>query len=493
MSPESPFDPSPRPGRIIIPGAEPEPQEAPRIVTPSGSAIEVDREPEPETPHIVLPPGAGAPESQEPSRIVLPPGASLEEDRGAVPEYPRLRPLVLMPFRDGQRDVILVNDPLGVIPGQPVLGIEALPLLELLDGSVSINDLTAALMRESKDLRVASMVRDFVAQLDELLMLDSPRFEAAWRALRDAYHPLEIRPAALAGRSYPADPAELTRTLETHFAAAEKMRAEAGDPVAGPIARPRALLAPHLDPRRAGPAIARAYLELGPEQPAPLRVVIFGTGHSLFGDPLALTRKHFETPLGLVKCDTAFVDAVAEKLGEVAYRSELAHREEHSIEFQVLYLRHRLGSRPFTIVPILCGGFHALLDQEKTPEEDAAMATLVSAVAEAERTLGGATIHVAGVDFSHVGPRFGDPALDERTSEEIEQKDRDAIDAARSGDPDRWFRSIAAHDDSTRICGFAPTWAMLKTAGPGTGRLLRYEASDEKDGSRVTVASIAWP
>ena len=121
------------------------------------------------------------------------------------------------------------------------------------------------------------------------------------------------------------------------------------------------------------------------------------------------------------------------------------------------------------------------------------MTTLVSAVQDAERTLGGATMYVAGVDFSHVGPRFGDPPLDERTGEEIEQKDREAIEAARSGDPDRWFRSIAAHDDSTRICGFAPTWAMLKSVEPGAGRLLRYEASDEKDGSRVTVASIAWP
>jgi AmmeMemoRadiSam system protein B len=109
--------------------------------------------------------------------------------------------------------------------------------------------------------------------------------------------------------------------------------------------------------------IARAWLELGPAPPGPLRVVVLGVGHMLWDDRLALTRKHFETPFGKVECDTAFVDAVAARLGEeVAYHGEIAHRDEHSIEFQALYLRRRLGERPVRIVPILVGGFHALLD-----------------------------------------------------------------------------------------------------------------------------------
>jgi AmmeMemoRadiSam system protein B len=453
MPSESSFDP-PRPGRIIMPGAEPEPSATPRIV--------------------------------------LPPGVSREEEATDIPEYPRLRPLVLMPFSDGQRELLLVNDPLGVIEGQPVLGIESLALLELLDGSVSINDLTAALMRESKDLRVAGMVKDFVSQLDRLLMLESPRFEAAWKAMREAYHPLEVRPAAHEGRSYPADPEALRQTLDGHFAEAERLRAEAQQPVASATAVPRAVLAPHLDPRRAGATIARTYLELVTEGP-PLRVIVFGTGHSLLGDPLALTRKHFETPLGRMSCDTEFVDAVAERLGESAYRSEIVHRDEHSIEFQVLYLQHRLRDRPVKIVPILCGGFHALLDSGRTPDEDSAMSALVSAVREAEQQLGGATVYLAGVDLSHVGPRFGDPPLDERTRKEIDDRDHEAIAAAEAGDAARWFRAIAEHDDSTRICGFAPTWAMLRAAEPGPGRLLRYQQSDEKDGSTVSIAAMVWP
>ena len=448
--------------------------------------------PQPDPPRAsrLIVPG-GASEREEKPRIVLPPGAARDE-ADDLPEFPRLRPLVLMPLRDGEREVLVISDPLGVIPGQPVLGIEALPILELLDGSVSLTDLGAALMRESKDLRVNQMVRDFVKQLDALLMLDSPRFHRAWEALRNAYHPLEIRPAALEDHSYPADRETLTTALEAQFAEAATLRDAAGEPVAASDALPRALLAPHLDPRRAGATIARAFLELGDRNATPLRVVVFGTGHELFGDLFALTRKHFQTPLGKAICDTAFVDAMATRLGEFAYRGELAHRHEHSIEFMVLYLQHRLKDRPFTIVPILCGGFMTLLDEQKTPREDAGFESMIQAVRDTARDQGGATLYVAGVDFSHVGPRFGDPGTDARVRSEIEARDREALAAAMRGDADAWFASIAAHQDSTRICGFAPTYAMLRAAEPGAGRLLRYQQSLEEDATLVSIAAAAW-
>jgi AmmeMemoRadiSam system protein B len=454
MSPDDPKDPT-RPGRIILPGSESTPP-------------------------------------AETRRIVIPPGASLDEPDD-LPEYPRMRPLMLMPFTDKDRQLLLVSDPLGVIPGQPVLGIEALGILQLLDGSVSVNDITAALMRESKDLRIGNMVREFIRQIDDLLMLDSPKFEAAYRELREAYHPLEVRHAALEGHAYPAEPAALEAFLDSNFEQAGQLRAAAGEPVAAANARPRALLAPHLDPRRAGATMARAYLELGPAQDEPLRVVVLGTGHSLQGDLFGLTRKHYQTPLGKLECDTAFVDTLAGALGADPYHAELAHRDEHSIEFQALYLQRRLGARPVKIVPILCGGFGALLDQGLAAREDERVEGFVAALRAAEQRHGGATLYVGAIDLSHMGPRFGDPKLDERTRQEIEQKDRAALAAAVRGDAEGWFEVIAAHDDSTRVCGFAPTYLLLRACEPGPGRLLRYQQSDEPDGSMVSTAAVVWP
>jgi AmmeMemoRadiSam system protein B len=221
--------------------------------------------------------------------------------------------------------------------------------------------------------------------------------------------------------------------------------------------------------------------------------VVYGTGHSLFEVPVALTRKHFETPFGRVPCDTEFVDALAARLGDRAWRGELAHRHEHSIEFQTLYLKRRFGDHPVSLVPILCGGFHGLLDAGRGPRDDTTLETMIAAVREVERSLGGATLHVAAVDLSHMGPRFGDPAVDDRVLGEVETRDRTALDAAARGDADGWNQAIAEHEDSTRVCGWGPTYALLRCAEPGAGRLLQYQQSREENGSVVSVAAMVWP
>ena len=454
------------PRRIIVPGADPRREES--RSSPEGA-------PPPGTSRIVLPPGVAGPEIED------------------LPEYPRLRPLEIAALRDGDRDLLIVSDPLGVMPAPVALRVEALEMLRVLDGSLSLNDLAAEVVRASKDLRAGTSVKEFIAQLDRMLMLDSPRFAEAYRALRDGYHRLEVRQAVLGGHSYPEDPTALAAFIDGHFAEAEGLRVSAGQPRAPADARPRALLAPHLDPRRAGVAMARAYLELGVEQPGPVRIVVYGTGHTLMNEPVALTRKRFETPFGSLACDTAFVDALAARLGEAAWRDELAHRDEHSIEFQAIYLKRRLGARPVTLVPILCGGFHALMDAGRGAREDATYETLIAAVRDAERSLGGATVHVAGVDLSHVGRRFGDAALDDRTLAEVEAKDRGALEAAARGDADGWYGAIAAHEDSTRVCGWGATYAVLRCAEPGAGRLLHYEQSREENGSAVSLAAMVWP
>ena len=452
------FDPdeSPaKPSRLIIPGAEREPVEKPRIILPPGSSLETHDD---------------------------------------LPEYPRLRGVQLTPVRDGDRELLLVTDPLGITPGQPVLGFETIAILQLLDGATSMTDIQALVMQESKDLRVGNIVREFIAKLDDLLLLHSPKFEAALARAQAEWHPLEVRPAALEGICYPAERAALEKFLDEQFAIAADRAQEAGEPPAAAKTLPRALLAPHLDPRREGPVAARAYLELGAGAApgATLRVVVFGTGHQLGEDFVALTRKRFETPQGTVPGDTAFVDKVAAKLGDAAYRRELVHRDEHSIEFQLLYLQRRLGRR-FTLVPILCGAFHRLLDDHKPPRDEPVIETLIDAVRGAEQELGGPTLYVAGVDFSHVGPRFGDPKLDAEASELVRKTDELAIGAAATGDADEWFRAIAEVDDATRICGFAPVYCMLRAASPGPGRPLMYAESPEPDGSVVTVAAMVWP
>jgi len=434
---------------------------------------------------IILPGGG------KPGGLVGPDGrpiwtAPAVPDADALPTHPRLRAVEIEEAREGGRTLMVLVDPSGIAPQALAIAAEAMPVLMLLDGAVALDDLVDLIVRETGDPRAGESVRTLVRELDQRLFLESPRYEAAKTAAREAYRAQPTRPAVLAGISYPEEPTEFLQGLED---AARKL-----PEVPKAHAQPTALAAPHIDLRRGGAVMARAYQELGD---APSVVFVFGTGHTMVEEPFALTAKPFETPLGRVETDVETVRALEAACGPSITAEEMAHRDEHSIEFQALLLKRRFGDAPLSIVPLLCGGFHGLVRYERKPTEEPRVETLAAAlIAEAERLTraGRRVLFVAGVDLSHVGARFGDALdMDEPTLTDLESKDKAAIDAALTGDAAAWFDAIAAQGDATRICGFAPMYMMLRAARPGPGRLLAYEQSLEETASVVTYASLAWP
>src|SRR5262249_54290455 len=137
-------------------------------------------------------------------------------------------------------------------------------------------------------------------------------------------------------------------------------------PTAAPL---RALIAPHIDFHRGGPVYAWAYRELQ-RSDADLYVVL-GTCHAGMEDPFAVTLKPYDTPLGPVPVDREFCEALGRRYGTDLLGSEIAHRNEHSIEFQAVMLRHLIGDRrPFAIVPVLASYLHEAIWTKGDPERD---------------------------------------------------------------------------------------------------------------------------
>ena len=68
----------------------------------------------------------------------------------------------------------------------------------------------------------------------------------------------------------------------------------------------KAIVAPHIDFHRGGPAYAWAYKPLAESAGADLYIIL-GTSHCGGQTPYILTLKNFETPLGLVETDRDFV------------------------------------------------------------------------------------------------------------------------------------------------------------------------------------------
>jgi hypothetical protein len=252
----------------------------------------------------------------------------------------------------------------------------------------------------------------------------------------------------------------------------------------------RAVVAPHIDFHRGGPAYAWAYRELAERSQADL-FVIFGTCHSGMEHPFALTRKDYASPLGDAPVDRDFVEALAARARQDCFASELAHRIEHSIEFQAVFLRYLYASRrEVTIVPVLASFAHEAMLSGRRPDDDPRVPRFLEAVAETIAASGRRVALIAGADLAHMGPRFGDPEpVSPADLEHIEREDTEMLETVAAGDAAAFFESVARDDDRRRICGFSPIYAMLRILGGAAGEVKRYGQWPDPHGV-VTFASV---
>jgi AmmeMemoRadiSam system protein B/AmmeMemoRadiSam system protein A len=184
-----------------------------------------------------------------------------------------------------------------------------------------------------------------------------------------------IRPTAVAGTFYPADPVELRRQLQGFLGQAEAR------PSPRPLP-PKALIAPHAGYVYSGPVAASAYALLVPLKGRIRRVVLLGPSHRVAFRGMAISAAGaWASPLGAVPIDRTAIDALkgVPMLGEL----EAAHAQEHSLEVHVPFLQAVLGD--FALVPVVIG--------DARPEEVAALL---------EAAWGGPeTLIVVSTDLSH--------------------------------------------------------------------------------------------
>jgi AmmeMemoRadiSam system protein B len=414
-------------------------------------------------------------------------------------DRPRLRPLEAFPLEEQGQRFLGLRDPSGLTDAVARLPPAAVAVVQLCDGETSRDEICLEFERRYKSPLARAVLDQLLDQLDQALLLDSDRFRQHSATVFAEFARSPVRPAHLAGKSYPGEAAELTGLLDSFF---EPPRGP-GRPNGAAVPLPRAIIAPHIDFHRGGPAYAWAYRSLAEAAQLPELVVVFGTDHNGADHPFTLTRKHYDTPLGRMETDVALVDAltaaVRTGLGATAadglYRDEHHHRGEHSIEFQMVWMRHLWKERADSVrvLPILCGSLHHLIRDARDPSTDAAVSFVLSTLAKL--TEGRRTLWIAGADLAHVGPRFGDEEpLDASDRESLERRDQATLDACSRGDARGWFSEIAREQDRRRVCGLGPIYALLECARPGLGRVRAYGQcpADEGGGSLVSIASVVY-
>lgn len=416
-----------------------------------------------------------------------------------VPLLPQLRPLEIFPVGPKEELLFALRDPEGygetvIVPYGGVL------LASLMDGQRTLAEIRAALKAEVGAQVSLLELKRLALQLDQAHLLEGESFEQ-FRWKRDQhYMTTPVRPASHAGGAYAREPDELQAQLDGLFTC--KTGPGPIDPKATPNGQHLcAVVSPHIDLHRGGPTFAWAYKRIVEESSADL-FVVFGTAHNPMDQLFSLTRKDFDTPLGIVKTHQPFIDGLVEHLASDSagrrldlFEDELVHRHEHSIEFQVLFLQHVLGSRrPFHIVPVLVGSFHRFICDGRQPDQSPEVGAFVEAVRAMADQHPGRVCFISGADLAHIGQRFGDRWLvDKKRLAAQSTDDRQLLKAACCGGGTEFFQYVAARGDRSRICGLAPTYVMLRVTSPARGKLLQYDQAVEPDGtSCVSFASLAF-
>ncbi|HEX4211614.1 MAG TPA: AmmeMemoRadiSam system protein B [Candidatus Binataceae bacterium] len=407
-------------------------------------------------------------------------------------DKPKIRPVESFPVEQNGQKLVCLRDPLGIASQPIVLGMGAYFLVAQFSGTTSLAEMQEAFTRRFGESLPPEQLVNLVEALDQAGFLDSPAFSERRQRVLEEFRQSPQRAAAHAGLSYAKEATPLRREIEAFFRGPngpghipEPKNSEA--PLSG-------LIAPHIDPRRGGPAYAHAYGQLMTRE-RPDLVVILGTSHYGGGPQLfTATRKDYLTPFGPVATDREFIERLAARYQEGdLFAEELLHRNEHSIEFQALFLAWALGTAGYKVVPILVSSFHQMVLSRTSPLDDPRVSGMVEAL---KAELEGETRRVlmlAGVDFAHVGRKFGDSySADEKIAEWVRTEDLALIETIKRGDPEGFFEQIAKERDARKICGLAPMYTQLELLKGRPARLLMHDiAMEPQTESAVSFASIA--
>ncbi len=416
------------------------------------------------------------------------------EQGDAVPDgagrvRPRLRALDPKLIEHEGRDFLYLRDPLSLSDDNVLVPSPLVPLLALCDGTRDLAGLRSAFALRTGIEMGDQHLTGLIERLDSALLLEGPGFDAASAQALGEYRSAPRRMPFHAGAVYPEGPAELREMIAGFCEAAPAAS------VGGAGGRLVGMLSPHIDFARGGRTYAQTWQAAAADLDGIERAIVLGTDHMGGRATLTLTGQSYSTPLGTLATDVDVVERLAGVLGEAeAYRQELHHRSEHSVELACVWMHSFLEFQGPGLVPILCGSFADYVAGNGHPKDssDLDRAIDVLAAAAAERR----TLVIAAADLAHVGPVFGDAApVGGAGRHGLELHDHESLAAVCEGDAAGFLDLSVTEGDRRRICGLSPIYLMLEVlrrayGAPASGLAMGYDQcpADEDGGSLVSIA-----
>lgn len=391
-----------------------------------------------------------------------------------------------IPVQQNGQSYIYFHDQLNYATPNFALPADAKPILSLIDGSRSVEDI----IKFSSNEVTKKQILGYVQFLDGHALLDSERFSEHAELIENEYEKSEIHTSITAGNSYPADPDELRTFLSDAFSA---------HPNSKPVKQAQALYAPHIDPRVGIASYVKSFSAIKKLRPS--RVVILATSHysGLYGGlyeeaPFVISNKTFLMPNGEVHSDQKKIDIILNSFQDLFHAGismqDRAYRIEHSVELPLLFLNH-IWDHDFEIIPILVGNLDELLYSENSFRQQ--QLDTFSSLLREQFNDDKETFFLISGDLSHFGHKFGDEQIASNMFEKVKLNDERFLENSASGSPGELVSLMKEGYDPYRICGFPPLLTYLKAFPNSTGEILSYDLWDEREQeSAVTFGSILY-
>ncbi len=400
---------------------------------------------------------------------------------------PKLRTdLVFNEYSENGQDFIILYDPHGYAPRPVSIPQAILPFFRMIDGETSLAGFREKITEIYGDQ--APLILEPLINLINFLDLAGYLESDNYRELKneiDSYMKSPVRPPVCSGNSYPADPEELADEIKMILGTVPEDKIKPGA---------RALAVPHIDFRIGNGAhkvYAAGYHSIR-DNDADL-FVIFGTAHYGNSAHFMLSEKDFETPSGIVETDKELLALLKKNASDEFVIDEMAHKNEHSVELQLVLLQHYFNGRDFKILPVLTGSFHDYMMNGSRPSEDKHFISFITALNESINSLGRKALFIASGDLAHIGRKFDDNFDASPQLERLKTEDKVLIELLEKCDFENFYKNIADKGDSNKICGLSPFYSLLYASKPGYAKFLKYHQWDETETkSAVSFASIAF-
>ncbi len=408
--------------------------------------------------------------------------------------------LDIFPSTDAKHPGLVLRDPFGYTRSVLVIPPVWFGALSALDGAHTMEQAEQV----SRRLTGIELGHERLQQLLQLLrehgFLQTPEFEALRRQRIAEFRGLPQRPMSHAGAAYPAIGEAAQQLLTSFFSGGSTP----GNRITSFSPQPKqrrllAIAAPHVSPHGGIRSYVSAYQQL-PELNG-RTVIILGTSHYGDANCFGVTAKPYTTPLGQLEVDQEALSFLRARAGSALVEEDYCHAIEHSIEFQALFTSYRQRQPP-RILPILCGPLAH--DPSQPGMEPPPVRQFLDALETLAHQRGEELFWILGVDFAHIGKRYGDEQAAQNDSarmSEVERHDMERLRALQAADL-RGFRSLVhpAHPkldtalapDVLRWCGYSPLYTFLRTTSPHSGDLLCYEQWNIDPGSVVSFGALRF-